>query len=63
MLALNLFFSREKENALLIARGDEALLLEGEINENPRYTFKIISRIDLEARGLDFEKDVLNRIK
>ena len=63
MLALNLFFSREKENALLIARGAEASLLEKEINENPRYTFKIISRVDIEARGLDFEKDVSDRIK
>ena len=63
MIALNLFFFREKEKALLIARGAEALFLEKEINENPRYSFKIVERIDVETRGLDFDKDVLERIK
>ncbi|MEI6478838.1 MAG: sugar transferase [bacterium] len=62
MLALDLFFSREKENALLIARGAEAVLLEKEINENPRYNFRIIQRIDTEEHGLDFNKDVLEKI-
>ncbi|MFA6464087.1 MAG: hypothetical protein WCV55_03730, partial [Candidatus Paceibacterota bacterium] len=63
MLAINLFFSREKENAILIARGEESQLLEKEINENPRYSFKIISRIDIETKGLDFDKDVLEKIE
>ena len=62
MLALNLFFSREKEGAILIARGGDAQLLENEINENPRYSFKILERIDVETRGLDFNKDVLEKI-
>ncbi len=46
----------------MIARGNEAIELEKEINENPRYTFRIIKRIDADNDSFDFQKDVAERI-
>ncbi|OHA17387.1 MAG: hypothetical protein A3G52_03710 [Candidatus Taylorbacteria bacterium RIFCSPLOWO2_12_FULL_43_20] len=54
---------RKKQNAILLASGDESVQLEKEINSNPRYGINIVSRIDLDqVKNTTFEEDFLGKI-
>ena len=54
---------RKKQNALLIASGDEMKELREEINNNKRYGLSFVSSIDLnKLEGIDFKDEVLDVI-
>jgi len=53
----------EKQNAILIATGEEMAELEREVNNNSRYDMKFISSVDIEELdSLDFKEEILNRV-
>jgi len=61
--ALRFFGSKKKDKAFLIAEGKEADELYKEINQNPRYSFQIVSEIHTGAlSNIDFNKDILEPI-
>jgi exopolysaccharide biosynthesis polyprenyl glycosylphosphotransferase len=54
---------RRRQNALLIASGEEMKELRDEVNNNPRYNLGFISSIDLDSiEGIDFQDEILGRI-
>lgn len=58
-----LFDVEKEEKAMLIANGDEASELSLEINNNPRYNFKIVYRIKIDnLEQMDFQKDIFEKI-
>src|ERR1035437_1012971 len=58
-----LFEKGEKENAILIGIGDEMRELESEVNNNPRYSLKFISSLDLNmVDAIAFKEEILDHI-
>lgn len=54
---------RGRQNAILIASGEEMRELREEVNNNTRYSLKFITSIDLDkTQSLDFEDEILNRM-
>ena len=58
-----LFGVRRKQNAILIASGEEMKELKNEVNANPYINLKFISSVDLlDVSAIDFQTEVLERI-
>jgi lipopolysaccharide/colanic/teichoic acid biosynthesis glycosyltransferase len=54
----------KKQNAILIAKGEEMKELIHEVNNNPRYSFNIVNYIDVESEiNPELEKTLLKKIE
>jgi lipopolysaccharide/colanic/teichoic acid biosynthesis glycosyltransferase len=61
--SLQLFEKPNRQGAILIGSGEEQDALLREVNENPRYGIFFVSSIDLaDIPGLDFQKEILERV-
>lgn len=57
------FGFKEREKAILVGSGEEMHDLKNEINNNSRYSMKLVSSIDLDKmESLDFQSEILDRI-
>lgn len=62
--ALSNLVSKRRDRAMLVAGGTDADEMIHEINNNPRYPLEIVSVINpSEFVGMDFERDILSRMK
>lgn len=62
--AISFFDIKRKEQALMIASGADAREVEHEINNNPRYGFKVVDIVDTSSvTKIDFRRDILDKVK
>jgi len=63
LYGVNFFVSENKDKAILIGAGEEALAVYEEVNKNNRYSFHFSSFIDLNnVENFDFQKDITEKI-
>jgi exopolysaccharide biosynthesis polyprenyl glycosylphosphotransferase len=54
---------RQRQNAILIASGEELRELRDEVNHHPHYSIQFISSVDLDrTKDIDFTEEVVKRI-
>lgn len=60
---MNIVFSREKQQAILIGEGDEVDLLKNEVNSNFRYNLKFISSVDVSSiSSMDIQEELVKKV-
>ncbi len=60
---MNLIFSGQKQQAILIGQGDELELLKSEVNSNIRYNLQFISSIDVSCLGsIDIQEELIKKV-
>lgn len=64
VFALSFFDVKHRERAMLIGGGVDADEVKDEVNANSRIAFEVISHVDTSKMGgIDFARDILERIK